>query len=72
VEITTDDSEAAVHCGSTIVSVKCIILSMIEGTNDGASKGEHSGHVVKQMGYASMRARAAEVGATDHSLVNSS
>jgi hypothetical protein len=34
VEITTDDSEAAVHCGSTIVSVKCIILSMIEGTND--------------------------------------
>jgi hypothetical protein len=26
-----------------LVSVKCIILSMIEGTNNGASKREHNG-----------------------------
>jgi hypothetical protein len=29
-DTTTDDLEAAVHCGAMIVSVKCIILSIIE------------------------------------------
>lgn len=42
-EIVMDGLEAAAHCGTTVISVKCIILSMIEGTSDGASKAEHSG-----------------------------
>jgi hypothetical protein len=65
-KITTDNSEAAVHCGANLVSVKCIIVSIFEGTNDGASNAEHSGE--------SMGAWAAEqvtVGATNHSFVHS-
>jgi hypothetical protein len=27
---------------AVLVSFRCIVLSMIEGTNDGASKGEHN------------------------------
>ena len=48
VEITMKDSETAVHV--VLVSVKRIILSMIEGTNDGASK-EHGGETVGAREY---------------------
>ena len=38
-----------------LVSVKCIILSMIEGTNDEASKGEHGGETYGAREYGRMR-----------------
>lgn len=46
-----------------LVSVKGIILSMFESTNDGVSKGEHSGETDGE--YTSMGARA-------HGLLNRS
>jgi hypothetical protein len=54
-----------------VVSVKCIILSMIEDT---MMERRRENTVVKQMRYASMGPWAAEqltVGATDHSFVHS-
>jgi hypothetical protein len=48
---------------------ECIILSMIEGTNDGASKGEHSGETDGVHEYGRMVVQVTAVSATDHSFV---